>query len=97
MPRERPKREAPVGGRVSNAERRGGSARSNVEPGNVGGAKGRTDRFQERINLKGEECVPEAKLYCFSKKPVPRAWQLVKANCGAAGGGWENSVYVRDW
>jgi hypothetical protein len=30
-------------------------------------------------------CLPEAKPYCISKKLVLRAWQLVKANRGAAG------------
>lgn len=47
--------------------------------------RGRTDRLQEWINPQGEECVPEAKPYCISKKLVLQAWQLVKANRGVAG------------
>ena len=59
--------------------------------------RGRTDRLQEWINPKGKECVPEAKPYCISKKLVLRAWQLVKANRGAAGVDGETlSMFERD-
>jgi retron-type reverse transcriptase len=47
--------------------------------------RGRPGRSQEWINPQGEECVPEAKPYSISKQLVLRAWQLVKANRGAAG------------
>jgi RNA-directed DNA polymerase len=59
--------------------------------------RGRTDRLQAWINPKGEECVPEAKPYCISKKLVLCAWQLVKANRGAAGVDGETlSMFEKD-
>jgi RNA-directed DNA polymerase len=41
--------------------------------------------------------MPEAKPYCISKKLVMQAWQLVKANRGAAGVDGESlSMFEKD-
>ncbi len=41
--------------------------------------------------------MPEAKPYCISRKLVMRAWELVKANRGAAGVDGESlSMFEKD-
>lgn len=42
-------------------------------------------RLQVRVNLSGEEHVPEAKPYNISREQVAEAWHLVRANRGAGG------------